>query len=113
MPVCDAAKVGRERQISSGSDGDTSLTVAQMDPILARLEARFEKLRLGLLAEHQGKWALLVYRGSRYIPLLEVWDDEWDAIRAGYADQDLRRFCVKQIVESDAELAAYQSGASH
>jgi len=105
--------MGRKWQILSDSDDGVARAISQIDPILARLEARFEKLRPGLVAEHAGKWALLFYRGSRHVPLLEVWDDEWDAIRAGYADQALRRFCVKQIVESDAELAAYQSGASH
>ena len=91
----------------------TIRALSQPDSVLVRLESRFEKLRSGLLAEHSGKWALLFYRGSRHVPQLEVWADEWDAIRAGYADQDQRRFCVRPIVENDAELVAYSLGASH
>ncbi len=39
-----------------------------------------------LVADDPGQWALLIDRSSRLVPLLQVLDDEWDAIRAGYAD---------------------------
>lgn len=105
--------MSREGRAEQGHDEAAGRALSRPDLILTRLEARFEKLRLGLLAEHEGKWALLFYRGSKRVPLLEVWDDEWDAIRAGYADPETRRFCVKQIVEYDEVLMAYSLGATH
>lgn len=105
--------MSQERRISSASDETAGRALSRPDLILTRLEARFEKLRLGLLAEHEGKWALLFYRGSKRVPLLEVRDDERDAIRAGYADPEMRRFCVRQIVEHDEVLTAYSLGATH
>ena len=77
------------------------------------LEERFEKLRSTLVADHPGQWALLIDRGSRLVPLLQVLDDEWDAIRAGYADPAARRFCVKPILEADPELMVNSLGARH
>ena len=72
-----------------------------LDPILIRLEQRFDKLRAELVAEHEGRWALLRYRGARLVPELDVFDDQWDAIDTGYLDPEHRRFCVKRIVEVD------------
>lgn len=105
--------MSRGERTEQGHDEPAGRALSRPDLILTRLEARFEKLRLGLLAEHEGKWALLFYRGSKRVPLLEVWDDEWDAIRAGYADPETRRFCVKQIVEHDEVLMAYSLGVTH
>lgn len=72
-----------------------------LDPILVRLERRFDRLRAKLVAEHEGRWALLHDRGARLVPELYVFDDQWDAIDAGYLDPEHRRFCVKRIVEDD------------
>lgn len=72
-----------------------------LDPILIRLERRFDKLRRKLVAEHKDRYALLFNRGSRLVPELRVFDDQWDAINAGYLDPERRRFCVKQIVMVD------------
>ncbi len=83
------------------------------DAVLTRLEARFEKLRPSLVREHPNQWALLIYLGSKRVPLLDVWADEWDAIRAGYADPQARRFCVKRIIESDEDVIVNALGAWH
>lgn len=77
-----------------------------LDPILARLERRFDWLRAKLVVEHEGQWALLFDRGRRLVPELHILDDEWDAIRSGYADPDLRRFCVKQVASVDEPVFA-------
>ena len=105
--------MSREGLTEQRCDEAAGPALSRPDLILTRLEARFEELRLGLLAEHEGKWALLFYRGSKRVPLLEIRDDERDAVRAGYADPEMRRFCVRQIVEHDEVLTAYSLGATH
>ncbi|MYI27370.1 MAG: hypothetical protein F4064_04665 [Acidimicrobiales bacterium] len=105
--------MGREGRREQGRDEAAGRALSRPDLILTRLEARFEKLRLGLLAEHEGKWALLFYRGAKRVPLLGIRDDERDAVRAGHAGPEMRRFCVKQIVEHDEVLTAYSLGATH
>ena len=105
--------MGREGWTEQGRDEAAGRALSRPDLILTRLEARFEKLRLGLLAEHEGKWALLFYRGTMQVPLLEIRGDEREAVRAGHADPEMRRFCVRQIVEHDEVLMAYSLGATH
>lgn len=73
----------------------------KLDSILIRLERRFDKLRRKLVAEHENRYALLFNRGSRLVPELQIFDDQWDAINAGYLDPEHRRFCVKRIVLVD------------
>ncbi len=107
--MCDAAGVSQLQQAQLANMG----AMAQPDAVLTRLEERFEKLRSTLVADHPGQWALLIDRGSRLVPLLQVLDDEWDAIRAGYADPAVRRFCVKPILEADPELMVNSLGARH
>ena len=77
-----------------------------LDPILRRLERRFDSLRAKLVVEHEGRWALLFDRGRRLVPELHVLGDQWEAIRAGYLDPGHRRFCVKQIVRVDEPVFA-------
>lgn len=81
-----------------------------VDSILARLERRFEHLRAKLVSEHEGRWALVTDRGSRLVPGLRIFDDQWDAIDAGYLDLDRRRFCVKQILEVDEPVVVRPAG---
>ena len=81
-----------------------------VDSILVRLELRFDRLRMKLVAEHEEQWALLIDRGSRLVPELQVFDDLWDAIDAGYGDPDGRRFCVKRIVEFDEPVVVRPAG---
>ncbi|MDE0318983.1 MAG: hypothetical protein OXH86_14960 [Acidimicrobiaceae bacterium] len=104
--------MSRDGLTEQDRDDAAGRALSRPDLILTRLEARFEKLRLGLLAEHEGRWALLFYRGAKRVPLLEIRDDERDAVRAGHADPEMRRFCVKQIVEHDEVLTAYSLGAT-
>lgn len=75
-----------------------------LDSILVRLERRFETLRDRLVADHEDRYALLFNRGSRLVPELHVFDDQWDAINAGYLDPEHRRFCVKRIVSVDEPI---------
>lgn len=97
---------------STSADGPIQLHLGGMspdpllDPILIGLEGRFDKLRLRLVAEHENRYALLFNRGSRLVPELHVFDDQWDAINAGYLDPERRRFCVKRIVLVDEPIYA-------
>ena len=78
--------------------------------MVERLERRFDRLRASLVAEHAGKWALLLDRGARRVPDLEVHGDQWAAIDSGYQDPQHRRFCVKRIVSTDEPLIVRPSG---
>lgn len=81
-----------------------------LDPILIRLEGRFDKLRRKLVTEHENRYALLFDRGSRLVPELQVFDDQWDAINAGSLDSERRRFCVKRIVLVDEPIFIRPAG---
>ncbi|WP_419551935.1 hypothetical protein [Candidatus Poriferisodalis sp.] len=81
-----------------------------LDSVVVRLEGRFNWLRAKLVAEHEDRWALLLDRGSRLVPELQVFDGQWDAIDAGYLDSEHRRFCVKQIVKVDEPLVIRPAG---
>ena len=81
-----------------------------LDSILVRLERRFDRLRAKLVVGHAGQWALLLDRGSRLVPELQVFDDQWDAIDAGYLDPEGRRFCVKRIMEVDEPVVVRPAG---
>ena len=81
-----------------------------LDPVLVRLERRFEWLRARIVVEHEGRWALLLDRGSRLVPEFSVFDDQWDAINAGYLDPEHRRFCVKRVVKVDEPIYIRPAG---
>lgn len=75
-----------------------------IDAKLAKLENRFEKRRPRLLRTHAGRWALVV-DGTRASEI-EVFDSEKEALAAGVQDPSRRRFCVRQIVESQEVVFA-------
>lgn len=95
---------------STPADGSVQLRFPGMwpsptlDSVLIRLERRFEELRSKLVEKHEDRYALLFNRGSRLVPELHVYDDQWDAINAGYLDAEHRRFCVKRIVLVDESV---------
>ena len=111
--VCNPADVRKMSRVESTDDVGVNALMTLPDTVLTRLEARFEKLRPALVREHPNQWALLIYGGSKRVPVLDVWADEWDAICAGYADPQARRFCVKQIIETDEDVFVSSLGAWH
>lgn len=84
----------------------------RVDPVLARLEARFERAKRRLIRSHEGRWALVV-QGTLQSEI-EVFDTETEATHAGFLHPSRKRFCVKPIVEREepivisAALAPFQ-----
>ena len=84
------------------------------DPVLARLEARFERAKRRLLRSDEGRWALVVHGTLQ--SEIEVFDTEIEATHAGFLHPSRKRFCVKPIVKHEepvvisAALAPFQHG---
>ena len=66
------------------------------DPVLDRLEDRFERAKRRLLRTDEGRWALVV-QGTLQSEI-EVYDTETEAVHAGFLHPSHKRFCVKPIV---------------
>ena len=75
-----------------------------MDAVLARLEARFAKRRRRLLRTDAGRWALIIDRTRQGD--IATFDTQHEALEAGAQHPSRRRFCVKQIVETDEVVLA-------
>ncbi len=69
------------------------------DPVMDRLEASFERRRAKMLREHEGEWALLIYR--RVTEPTEFFPTSNDAVGAGYRKAAGQRFLVKQVLKED------------
>lgn len=69
------------------------------DPVLDRLEASFERRREKMLKDHEGKWALMIYR--RLSEPTEFFDTSHEAVSAGYRKAAGQRFLVKQVLKED------------
>ena len=69
------------------------------DPVLDRLEASFERRRGKMLKDHEGKWALMIYR--RLSEPTEFFDTQREATNAGFRKANGQRFLVKQVLEED------------
>ena len=82
------------------------------EPVLARLEARFERAKRRLMRSDEGRWALVV-QGTPQSEI-EVSATETEATHAGFLHPSRKRFCVKPIVEREqpimisAALAPFQ-----
>ena len=72
------------------------------DPVLERLEARFDRAKGRLLRTDEGRWALVV-QGTLQSEI-EVFDTEMDATHAGFLHPSRKRFCVKPIVEREEPI---------
>ena len=69
------------------------------DPVMDRLEASFERRRGKMLKDHEGKWALMIYR--RVSEPTEFFDTSHEAVSAGYRKAAGQRFLVKQVLRED------------
>ena len=69
----------------------------QTDPVLERLQARFDAHRASMVAEHAGQWALLI-EGD---PQPQFFATDIEASAAGYAYRPPARFLVKQVLTED------------
>lgn len=72
------------------------------DPVIERLEASFERRRGKMLKDHEGKWALMIYR--RVSEPTEFFDTQDEAVRAGFRKARGQRFLVKQVLKQDREI---------
>ena len=64
-----------------------------------RLEASFERRRAKMLRDHEGEWALMIYR--RVGEPTEFFHTAHDAVSAGYRKAAGQRFLVKQVLGQD------------
>lgn len=69
------------------------------DPVLDRLEASFERRRAKMLRDHEGEWALMIYR--RVSEPTEFFDTQREATDAGFRKASGSRFLVKQVLKED------------
>lgn len=69
------------------------------DPVIDRLEASFERRRAKMLKDHEGKWALMIYR--RLSEPTEFFDTQREATNAGFRKAAGGRFFVKQVLKED------------
>lgn len=67
--------------------------------MIERLEASFERRRGKMLKDHEGKWALMIYR--RLSEPTEFFDTQREATNAGFHKANGQRFLVKQVLEED------------
>ena len=72
------------------------------DPVIERLEASFERRRSQMLRDHEGQWALMIYR--RVSEPTEFFDTQDEAVRAGFRKARGQRFLVKQVLKQDREI---------
>ncbi|WP_420436979.1 hypothetical protein [Candidatus Poriferisodalis sp.] len=72
------------------------------DPVLGRLEARFDRAKRRLLRTDEGRWALVV-QGTLQSEI-EVFDTETEAAHAGFLHPSRKRFCVKPIVKREEPI---------
>ena len=72
------------------------------DPVIDRLEASFELRRAKMLRDHEGEWALMIYR--RVSEPTEFFDTQGEAVRAGFRRARGQRFLVKQVLRKDREI---------
>ena len=70
--------------------------------MIERLEASFERRRGKMLKDHEGKWALMIYR--RVSEPTEFFDTQDEAVRAGFRKARGQRFLVKQVLKQDREI---------
>ena len=71
----------------------------ELDPVIERLEASFNRRRAKMLKDHEGEWALLIYR--RVSEPTEFFDTQREATDAGFRKANGGRFLVKQVLEED------------
>ena len=71
----------------------------ELDPVIERLEASFDRRRAKMLKDHEGQWALLIYR--RLSEPTEFFDTQREATDAGFRKANGGRFLVKQVLEED------------
>lgn len=69
------------------------------DPVLERLEAAFDRRRAKMLRDHEGQWALMIYR--RLSEPTEFFDTQREATNAGFRKAAGSRFLVKQVLKED------------
>ena len=69
------------------------------DPVMDRLEASFERRRAKMLRDHEGEWALMIYR--RVSEPTEFFDTQREATNAGFRKARGQRFLVKQVLKED------------
>lgn len=69
------------------------------DPVIERLEAAFERRRAKMLKDHEGEWALMIYR--RLGEPTEFFDTQREATDAGFREASGNRFLVKQVLKED------------
>ena len=67
--------------------------------MIERLEASFERRRSKMLRDHEGQWALMIYR--RVSEPTEFFDTQREAVRAGFHEGQGQRFLVKQVLKQD------------
>ncbi len=67
--------------------------------MIERLEASFDRRRSKMLRDHEGKWALMIYR--RLSEPTEFFDTQREATNAGFHRANGQRFLVKQVLEED------------
>ena len=63
------------------------------------LEASFERRRSKMLRDHEGEWALMIYR--RVSEPTEFFNTAHGAVSAGYRNAAGQRFLVKQVLRED------------
>lgn len=69
------------------------------DPVMDRLETSFARRRSKMLRNHEGKWALMIYR--RVSEPTQFFDTAHDAVSAGYRKAAGQRFLVKQVLKEE------------
>ena len=67
--------------------------------MIERLEASFDRRRSKMLRDHEGEWALMIYR--RLSEPTEFLDTQREATNAGFRKANGQRFLVKQVLEED------------
>ena len=67
--------------------------------MIERLEASFDRRRSKMLRDHEGEWALMIYR--RLSEPTEFFDTQREATNAGFRKANGQRFLVKQVLEED------------
>ena len=72
------------------------------DPVMERLETSFEHRRAKMLRDHEGEWALMIYR--RVSEPTQFFDTQGEAVRAGFRRARGQRFLVKQVLQQDREI---------
>lgn len=77
----------------------SSAQYVRTDPVLERLEARFERAKRRLMRTDEGRWALVVHGTLQ--SEIEVFDTDLEATHAGFLHPSRKRFCVKPIVERE------------